>query len=96
MKTISLQISDKEFNSLGLIKEQMQYSEFKAFVEQQIANEAMKVILEDYDCANITRNSNIHSLTLDRISEEMNAARKEMQKVILDASIIVAALIEKQ
>jgi len=36
MKTISLQITDKEFNLLGLTKEQMLFSEFKEFIEKQM------------------------------------------------------------
>ena len=39
MKTISLQITDKEFNLFGLTKEQMLFSEFKEFIEKQIVKE---------------------------------------------------------
>jgi hypothetical protein len=75
MKTISLQISNKEFNSLGLAKKQMRYSELKKFVEQQIANEAIKTTL-DYDCANIAKNNNLRLLTQSEIDTAINVMRK--------------------
>jgi hypothetical protein len=69
MKTINVQISDTEYDTFGFSKNQLSFSEIVDLVERQISLQALKrsvKLAEQYHLA---------SMTMEEISEEVNAAR---------------------
>jgi hypothetical protein len=70
MKTISVQISDVEYEALGIPKEHMSSSEFADFLDMQIARQAMR------NCLQIAELSGLSSMTMDEINAEVNAVRQ--------------------
>jgi hypothetical protein len=74
MKTISVQISDADYNTLGLANEQLQYADFKKILKKQIAKEAME------NCIKIAKENNFSELTLEEINEEIRIVRTQNTK----------------
>jgi len=76
MRTISLQMSEQEFNLLGLTKEkeQISLSELKDFIEIQKVKEAVS------ECVRLAKEAGLDKMTLDEINEEIRAVRNQCKK----------------
>jgi hypothetical protein len=70
MRTINVQISDVEYNSFGLSKDQFFFSEFADLIEKQVARQALNYSVE------LAKKYNLSSMTMDEISAEVNAVRQ--------------------
>jgi len=70
MKTISIQMSDVEYSSLGLSKNNFFFSEIADLIERQIARQALRHSVE------IAEKKGLSSMTMDEINAEMNAVRQ--------------------
>ena len=66
MKTISVELSDVEYNGLGLSKTHFFYAEIADLIEQQIAKQALR------QCVEIAEQEGLSSMTMD----EINAVRQ--------------------
>jgi hypothetical protein len=72
MKTISVQISDADYDMLKLSKEEMFYSEFKDILEQQLAREALA------NCVKLAKETGVSDMTLEDVDAEVSAGRYEL------------------
>jgi len=70
MKTISVQMSDVEYNALGLSKKVFFFSEIANLIEQQVARQALR------RCVELADKNGLSSMTMDEINAEINAARQ--------------------
>ncbi|MDR0738170.1 MAG: hypothetical protein LBF39_03740 [Prevotellaceae bacterium] len=70
MKTISVQISDVEYNTFGFSKDRFSFSEFAGIIEQQIARQALR------HSVMLAEQHGLSSMTIDEINAEVNAARQ--------------------
>jgi len=70
MKTISIQMSDVEYSTLGLSKNIFFFSEIAALIEQQIARQALRRSVE------LAEKNGLSSMTMDEINAEINATRR--------------------
>ena len=70
MKTISVQMSDVEYNALGLSKKVFFFSEIANLIEQQVARQALR------RCVELSEKNGLSSMTMDEINAEINAARQ--------------------
>jgi len=70
MKTISVDISDVEYNAFGLSKSRFLFSEITDLIECQIAKQAMR------RCVDIASRNGLSSMTTDEINAEVKAVRR--------------------
>ena len=70
MKTINVQMSDMEYNTLGLSKNNFFFSEISDLIEQQIARQALRRSVEMADV------NGLSSMTMEEINAEINAVRQ--------------------
>lgn len=70
MKTISIQISDVEYNAFGLSKDRFLFSEFADLIERQIAKQTLR------RCVDFADQYGLSSMTMDEINAEVNAVRQ--------------------
>ena len=70
MKTISVQMSDVEYNAFGLSKNKFFFSEIVDLIEQQVARQALRRSIE------IAEKSGLSSMTMDEINAEIEAERQ--------------------
>ena len=70
MKTISVQLSDIEYRTLGLTKNVFFFSEIANLIEQQFARQALILSVE------LAEKNGLSSMTMDEINAEINAARQ--------------------
>jgi len=70
MKTISVQMSEAEYNALGLSKNVFFFSEIAGLIEQQIARQALRRSVE------LAEKNGLSSMTMDEINAEINAVRQ--------------------
>jgi len=70
MKTISVQVSEVEYDTFGLSKDRFYFSEFTGLIEQQMARQALK------RCVAIAERNGLSSMTMDEINAEINAVRQ--------------------
>jgi hypothetical protein len=69
MKTINVQISDTEYDAFGFSKDRLSFSEMVDLIERQISLQALK------RSAKLAEQHHLASMTMDEISEEVNAVR---------------------
>lgn len=69
MRTISVQISDVEYNTFGLSKNIFFFSEIADLIEQQMARQALRRSVE------MAEQNGLSSMTMDEINAEINAVR---------------------
>ena len=70
MKTISVQLSDLEYNALGLTKNMFFFSEIADLLKTQEARQALR------RCVEIAEQNGLSSMTMDEINAEVNAVRQ--------------------
>ena len=70
MKTISVQMSEVEYSTYGLLKDRFYFSEIAGLIERQMAKQALK------RCVVIAEKSGLSAMTADEINAEINAVRK--------------------
>ena len=70
MKTISVQLSDVEYNTFGLSKDTFYFSEIANLIERQVARQALR------RCVELAEKSGLSSMTMDEINAEVNAVRQ--------------------
>jgi hypothetical protein len=66
MKTISVQLSDVEYNTFGLSKDRFFFSEITDLIERQIARQSL------HRCVELAGQNNLSSITMDEINAEVN------------------------
>ena len=69
MRTISVQMSDMEYNIFGLSKNTFFFSEIADLVERQVARQALRSSVE------MAEKNGLSSMTMDEINAEVNAVR---------------------
>ena len=70
MKTISVQMSDVEYRTFGLSKNNFFFSEIADLIERQMARQALRYSVE------MAEKSGLSSMTMDEINAEVNAVRQ--------------------
>ncbi|MDR1950731.1 MAG: hypothetical protein LBP96_00695 [Bacteroidales bacterium] len=70
MRTISIQMSDVEYNTFGLSKDVFYFSEIANLIERQVARQALRRSVE------LAEKYGLSSMTMDEISAEVNAVRQ--------------------
>jgi hypothetical protein len=70
MKTISVQMSDVEYSTFGLSKNNFFFSEIADLIERQMARQALRRSVE------MAEQNGLSSMTMDEINAEINAVRQ--------------------
>jgi hypothetical protein len=70
MRTINVQMSDVEYSSYGLPKNDFYFSEIVDLIERQVAREALRRSVE------MAEQNNLSAMTMDEINAEVNAVRQ--------------------
>ena len=70
MKTISIQMSDMEYSTYGLPKNDFYFSEIVDLIERQVARQALRRSVE------MAEQNNLSSMTMEEINTEINAVRQ--------------------
>jgi len=70
MKTISIQMSDVEYSTYGLPKNNLYFSEIVDLVERQVARQALRRSVE------MAEQNNLSSMTMAEINAEVKAVRE--------------------
>ena len=70
MKTLSVKISDMEYNTLGLSKNRFSFSEIADLIERQIAKQALRRSVD------IAEKNGLSSMTMEEINAEINVVRQ--------------------
>ncbi|MDR1951035.1 MAG: hypothetical protein LBP96_02250 [Bacteroidales bacterium] len=70
MRTISIQMSDVEYNTFGLSKDVFYFSEIANLIERQVARQALRRSVE------LAEKYGLSAMTMDEISAEVNAVRQ--------------------
>ena len=70
MKTISVQISDVEYDTFGLSKNRFSFSELAGLIERQMARQALR------RCVTLANRHGLSSMTMEEINAEVNAVRQ--------------------
>ncbi|NEW83552.1 MAG: hypothetical protein GZ094_14460 [Mariniphaga sp.] len=69
MKTLSISISDLEYNQFGINKDKLSFTEFVDIVNKEIFKQAMN------NCVRLAERYELSRMTMDEISEEVKAVR---------------------
>ena len=70
MKTISVQMSEVEYDTYGLLKDRFYFSEIAGLIERQMARQALR------RCVAIAERNGLSDMTMDEINAEINAVRQ--------------------
>ncbi|MDR2907339.1 MAG: hypothetical protein LBU91_05060 [Bacteroidales bacterium] len=70
MKTISIQMSDVEYNTFGLSKDVLYFSEIANLIERQVARQALRRSVE------LAEKYGLSAMTMTEINAEVNAVRQ--------------------
>lgn len=69
MKTLSISISDLEYNQLGINKDKLSFSEFVDIVNKETTKQALN------NCVKLAERYELSRMTMDEISDEVKAVR---------------------
>jgi len=69
MKTLSISISDLEYNQFGINKDKLSFTEFVDIVNKEITKQAMN------NCVRLAERYELSRMTMDEISDEVKAVR---------------------
>ena len=69
MKTLSISISDLEYNQFGINKDKLSFTEFVDIVNKEITKQAMN------NCVRLAERYELSRMTMDEISQEVKAVR---------------------
>ena len=70
MKVINVQVSDVEYDTFGLSKDNFSFSEFADLIERQIARQALR------RCVSLADRHGLSSMSMEEINAEVNAVRQ--------------------
>ena len=71
MRTLNISISDLEFSKFGLKKENLSFSELLELVSNELTKRALR------ESVDLAERYNLSTLTMDEISKEVRASRKD-------------------
>ena len=71
MKTLSISISDLEYNQFGINGEKLSFSEFLDIVNKEVTKQALT------KCVQLSERYNLSKMSIEEISEEVKAVRNE-------------------
>lgn len=71
MRTLNISISDLEFSKFGLKKENLSFSELLELVSNELTKRALR------ESVDLAERYNLSTLTMDEISKEVKASRKD-------------------
>jgi hypothetical protein len=71
MRTLNISISDLEFSKFGLKKENLSFSELLDLVSNELTKRALR------ESAELAERYKLSTLTMDEISNEVKAVRKD-------------------
>ncbi|MCX6238156.1 MAG: hypothetical protein NTY07_11485 [Bacteroidia bacterium] len=69
MKTISISISDLEYNQFGINKDKFSFTEFVDIVNKEITKQALN------RCIQLAEKYNLSRMSMDEINDEVKAVR---------------------
>ncbi|MEI6680686.1 MAG: hypothetical protein WCL21_18910 [Mariniphaga sp.] len=69
MKTLSISISDLEYNQFGINKDKLSFSEFVDIVNKEIAKQSLD------KCVRLAEKYGLSRITMDEISDEVRLVR---------------------
>lgn len=69
MKTLSISISDLEYNQFGINVDNLSFTEFVDIVNKELTKQALN------KCVQLAERYNLSKLSMDEISEEVKAVR---------------------
>jgi hypothetical protein len=69
MKTISVTISDLEYNQFGINNDKLSFTEFVDIVSKEISKQALN------KCVRLSEKYGISKMSMDEISEEVKVVR---------------------
>ena len=69
MKTLSILISDLEYNQFGINKDKLSFSEFVDIVNKETTKQALN------NCVKLAERYELSRMTMDEISDEVKAVR---------------------
>ena len=69
MKTISISISDLEYNQFGIKNDRLSFSEFVDIVNKEITKQALN------KCIQLAQKYKLSKISMDEISEEVKSVR---------------------
>lgn len=70
MKTINISISDLEFNKFRIRKDKLSFTEFVELVSQEISRQTLN------KCIELAEKYGLSNMTMDEITKEVKAVRK--------------------
>jgi hypothetical protein len=70
MKTISVQMSEIEYDTYGLLKNRFYFSEIAGIIERQMSRQALR------RCVSIAEKNGLSCMTTDEINAEIDAVRQ--------------------
>lgn len=73
MKTLTIAISEKEFNQLGLNSTELSFSEFVDIVTREMAKRRLD------ESVKLAEKHELSTMSMDEISKEVNAGRRNDQ-----------------
>ena len=70
MRTLSISISDLEYNRFGLKADKLSFSEFVDIISKELAKQTLD------DCVQLAEKYGLSKMTMEEITEEVKAVRK--------------------
>lgn len=70
MKTLNISISDIELNKFGIKDDKLTFSEFLDIVSKELSHQTLK------KCVELSEKYGLSKMTMDEITKEVNAVRK--------------------
>ena len=70
MRTLSISISDLEYNRFGLKADKLSFSEFVDIISKELAKQTLE------DCVQLAEKNGLSKMTMEEITEEVKAVRK--------------------
>ena len=70
MRTLNVSISESEYKKFGIKNDKLSFSDFLDIVNRKMAKETLK------ECVDLAAKYGLSEMTLDEITEEVKAVRK--------------------
>ena len=70
MRTLNISISDLEYNKFGLKADKLAFSEFVDIISKELSKQTLD------DCIELAEKYGLSKMTMDDITEEVKAVRK--------------------
>jgi len=76
MKTISVSISDLEYNQFGINNDRLSFTEFVDIINREITKQTLN------KCIQLAEKYKLSKMSMDEINEEVKAVRNTKQKLL--------------